>query len=260
MTTAPNIFKSLKKEPLSKEVEAQIKELIISGKFKPGDKLPPEREMVEQFQVSRVTVREALRSIQHLGLISIKRGIQAGAYVSGPNPEPITRSFQNLIAMRKVTSTNLIDVRLMIEPEVARIAATQHTDEDIKMLCELLDRAERRVRFSCKEARLINVQFHNEVAKIIKNPILLFISESVTQIFSAALIEITRGEINEEKVLELISQHREILTSIIEKNAEKSWNLTREHLLKTREMYAGISLSGNKKESLITALGDSNRS
>ncbi|DAC71668.1 MAG TPA: hypothetical protein DSN98_09230 [Thermoplasmata archaeon] len=248
-------FNSVKKASLALEVEAQIKESIISGRYNPGDKLPSERELVEQFQVSRVTVREALRSIQHLGLISIKRGIQAGAYVSDPDSGPITRSFQNLIAMGKVTSTDLIDVRLMIEPEVARIAATQHTDEDITMLCELLDRAERQVRFSCKEARLINVHFHNEVAKIIKNPILMFISESVTQSFSAVLIEITRCEINEEKVLELISQHREILSSIIDKDAENSWRLTREHLLKTREMYAGILLSGEKNKNLKTASG-----
>jgi GntR family transcriptional regulator, transcriptional repressor for pyruvate dehydrogenase complex len=239
-------FNSLKKAPLALEVEAQIKDSIISGRFNPGDKLPSERELVEQFQVSRTTVREALRSIQHLGLIYIKRGIQAGTYVADPNSGPITRSFQNLIAMGKVTSANLIDARLMIEPEVARIAAIQHTDEDIQKLTELLDRAERQARFSCKEARLINVHFHNEVAKIIQNPIILFISESITQIFSAVLIEITQTEIDEAKVLELISHHRKILSAIADREDENAWRLTREHLLKTREMYASILLSSDK--------------
>lgn len=248
-------FKSLKKASLATEVEAQIKSSIVAGRFNIGDKLPSERELVEQFQVSRVTIREALRSIQHLGLISIKRGIQAGAYVSDPNSGPITRSFQNLIAMGKVTSANLMDARLMIEPEVARMAAIQHTDEDIQKLAELLDSAERQARFSCKEARLINVHFHNEVAKIIQNPIILFISESITQIFSAVLIEITQTEINEAKVLELISHHRAILSAIADRDAENSWALTREHLLKTREMYAGILLSSDKGTNLQAASG-----
>jgi GntR family transcriptional regulator, transcriptional repressor for pyruvate dehydrogenase complex len=240
-------FKALKKSSLASEVEQQIKESIISGKFNTGDKLPSEREMVEQFRVSRVTIREALRSIQHLGLISIKRGIQAGAYVSDPNSDSITRSFQNLISMGKVTSGNLIDVRLMIEPEVAKIAAIQHTDEDVVKVKELLDQAESRVPISCKEARLINVHFHNEVAKIIKNPIVLFISESITQIYSAVIIEITRTEISREKALELIKEHRSILFAITERDGENAWRLTREHLVEVREMYADILLSGNNE-------------
>jgi len=243
MNAAVKIFKPLKKELLAKEVEAQIRESIISGKFKIGDKLPPEREMVEQFQVSRVTVREALRNIESLGLISIKRGGQAGAYVSTPNAGPITRSFQNLIAMGKLTSTHLIDVRLIIEPEIARNAAIRSTKEDINRLKDLLSRAERHTKISCKEARLINVRFHHEVAKINKNPIVLFISESITQLFSAVLIEITQLEINEETVLSLISEHQYILSAIEDHDADEAWQRTKDHLTQTKEMYSHILLS-----------------
>ena len=92
-------FSSLKKPLLSKEVEAQLRASINAGTYKPGDKLPAERELVEQFQVSRVTVRDALRDLQSLGLISVKRGVNAGAYVSEPSPQPITQSLENLIQM-----------------------------------------------------------------------------------------------------------------------------------------------------------------
>jgi DNA-binding FadR family transcriptional regulator len=243
MNRTKNIFKPLKKELLAKEVEAQIRESIVSGKFNLGDKLPPERELVEQFQVSRVTVREALRSIENLGLINIRRGGQAGAYVSTPDASPITRSFQNLVEMGKISSTHLIDVRLIIEPEIARNAAINCTEEDIQRLKELLHRAEHHTKISCKEARLINVRFHHEVAKINKNPIVLFISESITQIFSAVLIEITRSEIDESTVLSLISEHHHILSSIEDHDADGAWNKTREHLIKTREMYSHILLA-----------------
>ena len=236
-------FKPLKKVSLASEVEAQIKDSIISGRFNIGDKLPSERELVEQFQVSRVTVREALRNIQHLGLISTKRGIQAGAYVSAPDSGPITRSFQNLIEMGKLTPTHLIDARLIIEPEIARNAAINCKEEDIQRLRELLDRAKSYAKISCKEARLINVQFHHEVAKINKNPIMVFISESITQIFSAVLIEITQQKISKMKVLELISEHRDILSAIESKDADGAWRKTRDHLIKTRDMYSHILLS-----------------
>ncbi len=77
----------LRKRPsLSQEVELQLRQSIIAGSYNPGDKLPAERELVEQFQVSRVTVRDALKNLQNMGLLEIKRGIKAGAYVVAPNP------------------------------------------------------------------------------------------------------------------------------------------------------------------------------
>jgi len=95
-------FKSVKQPVLSKEVEKQLRASINAGIYKPGDKLPSERELVEQFEVSRVTVRDALKSLQSLGLVSIRRGVNAGAYVSEPSPQAITQSIDALIQMKKV--------------------------------------------------------------------------------------------------------------------------------------------------------------
>ena len=233
-------FSSLKKPPLSKEVEDKLRESINAGVYKPSDKLPAERELVEQFQVSRVTVRDALRNLRNLGLIDVKRGVNAGAYVSEPSPQPITQSMQNLIQMKKVNFAHLIELRLYIEPDVARIAALFRTSKDVDILNDLLDRAEKCLKTSRKEARLLNVGFHFEVAKITRNALIVFLCESITQVHSAMIIEMTHTKLDKKGVAKLISEHRSILDAITEKDPEAAFEKTKNHLVETYQTYTKI--------------------
>ena len=232
------LFYSIKKHSLPKEVELQLKKSILAGIFVPGDKLPPERELVEQFQVSRGTVRDALKNLQNMGLLEIKRGIHAGAYVLDPNPFPITQSFENLIQMKKVNFTHLIEIRLCIEPSVTASVAVRRTSADIVMLSKLLDQAEQRLGASVKEARLINVRFHDKVAKITANPLIIFLTQSITQVCSASLIEKTQHDVDAAIIKGLIGQHRSILQSIIDQNPVEVFEKAKQHLLETYDMYA----------------------
>jgi GntR family transcriptional repressor for pyruvate dehydrogenase complex len=234
-------FKSLKKLPLSQEVELAIKESIHDAIFKPGEKLPSERELVEQFQVSRVTIREALRNLQSAGLITIKRGINAGAYVIEPNSDPITENFQNLFRLGRIDYCHLIDARLYLEPRVAEIAAKYRKARDIQLLRRLLDRAEAEINNSRMQARLINVSFHCEVAKITRNPIIIFITESITQSYSALIIERTRTQLGHRQIRNFIADHQNILDSIVKQNSQEAYEKTRRHLLETYIAYSRIA-------------------
>ncbi|MBW1999471.1 MAG: FadR family transcriptional regulator [Deltaproteobacteria bacterium] len=233
-------FSSLKKPPLSQEVEKQIRTFINSGVYKPGDKLPPERELVDQFQVSRTTVRDALRNLQNRGLISVKRGVNAGAYVSEPNPYPITECIENLIQMKRVNFAHLIEIRLYVEPDVASAVARYHTPQDIDTLTELLDKAEKTLGSSRKKARLINVGFHFEVAKITGNALTIFLCQSITQVHSAMIIEMTRTKLDKKAIGKLIAEHRTILEAIAAKDPEEAFTRTRDHLVETYHTYSKI--------------------
>ena len=233
-------FKSLKKPILSTEVEKQLRASVNAGIYQPGDKLPSERELVEQFEVSRVTIRDALKSLQSLGLISIKRGIKAGAYVSEPSPQPITQSIDNLIQMKKVDFGHLIELRLYIEPQVASSVALHHKPKDIEAITGLLNQAEKYIKTSRKKARLTNVRFHCEVAKITRNELVVFLCESITQVYSAMLIEMTHTKLKEKGIRKLISEHRTILNAIAQKNAEEAFQRTKKHLLETYFTYSRI--------------------
>jgi DNA-binding FadR family transcriptional regulator len=231
-------FYSLKKPTLSEEAELQIKESILGGNHKPGDKLPTERELVEQLQVSRTTVRNALKNLQKMGLLEIRRGIRAGAYILDPNPLPITQSFENLIQMKKVNFAHLIEIRMYIEPNVTATAARQRTSEDIAMLSELLDQAEDCIGASLKEARLINVRFHDKVAKITANPLIIFLSQSITQVYSASIIDMTQHDVDASTINRFIEQHRTILQAIIDQNPTDAFNKTKQHLMDTYKLYS----------------------
>jgi len=233
-------FKSLKKPPLSQEVERAIKESIAEQLFKPGEKLPSERELVEQFQVSRVTIREALGNLKAAGLIEIRRGMHAGAYVAELTAGPITENFQNLIRLKKIDYSHLIDVRLYIEPRAAEMAARHRTESELVELQSLLDKAESLIDHSHRQARLTNVSFHCEVAKITQNPMVVFITESITQSYSALIIEETGDLLDQSVIRKFINEHRVILDAIARKNPQAAYAKTRRHLLETYQAYARV--------------------
>lgn len=233
-------FKSLKKPPLSEEVEKQLRASINAGFYKPGDKLPAERELVDQFEVSRVTVRDALKRLQQVGLVSTRRGVNAGAYVLEPSTRPFTLGIDNLIQMKRVNFGHLIEIRLYIEPDVARSAALCRTAEDVRRLKGLLDQAEEFAEVLPKKARLTNVMFHCEVAKIIGNSLIVYLCESITQVYSAMLIQLTQAKLDKKGVCKLISEHRGILETIDQRRSGDAYELTKNHLVETYHTYARI--------------------
>ena len=233
-------FKSVKKPSLAQAVQSQLVDSITSGLYVPGQRLPAERELMEQFEVSRVTVRDALTSLKSMGLVYIKRGVNGGTFVAEPSPMPITESFKNLVHMGRVHFGHLIEARLSLEPTLAMSAARCRSPQDLERLENSLLKARQQLDTSLKNARLQNVRFHHEVARICNNPILLFISESITQTFSGLIIEMTQDSLSRDTVLGLIEEHEEILEAIRNQDTDAAYASTRAHLLKTYEMYAGV--------------------
>ena len=233
-------FKAIKKASLSQQIEKNIKNAIASRFYKPLEKLPSERDLMGQFNVSRTTIREALMSLQSSGLIFVKRGMNAGAYVAEINPDPITENFQNLIKFGKINFVHLTEARLYIEPEAARIAAICRTDKDIEMLNELLKKAEASNKTSGKEARLINIRFHVEIAKVTQNPIIIFISESITQVYSTVIVEMTKTKLSKADVTKNIDAHRYVLDSIFRKDEKEAFERAKNHILGVYHTYRRI--------------------
>jgi GntR family transcriptional repressor for pyruvate dehydrogenase complex len=233
-----NTFKPIRKKVISKEVEEQIRQSILNRVYEPGDKLPSERELVAQFKVSRVTVREALKNLKTNGLIAIRRGVNAGTYVSELKPDPIIENFKNLVSLGKVNFAHLMHARLYIEPQAAKAAASIRTDKDITNLTVLLDEAERYVNYSPRKARLICTRFHCEVAKILQNPIIDFICESITENCSSVIIEMSQAKLDKNGIRSLINEHSYILDAIIQKDLAEAYERTKNHLIKTYHMYS----------------------
>ena len=127
-------FIPIKQSKATEEVLAQLKEAILRGVFKEGNKLPSERELTEQFNVSRGVVREAIRALQVTGMVEIKQGPLGGAFVKEISFGLLDTGFSDLYFSNRLTITEVVRVRQFIEPEVARLAALNINDEYRKKL------------------------------------------------------------------------------------------------------------------------------
>ena len=131
-------FRPIRQLRVSEEVAEQLKQSILLGHFKAGDKLPSERDLAEEFQVSRVAVREALRSLENTGFIETRQGATGGAFVTDLTFEHLVSAFVDLFLAEKISAPELYQVRLLVEPEVARLAALNVTPEYTERLLEAL--------------------------------------------------------------------------------------------------------------------------
>jgi len=136
-------FKPIRPVRVSDEVFVQLKQSILLGHFKSGERLPTERDLAEEFQVSRVAIREALRNLENSGFISTRQGATGGAFVTDLTFDHLSRSFLDLFLAEKISLPEFYKVRLLIEPEMARLAAARITPEYAQRLREALEAEER---------------------------------------------------------------------------------------------------------------------
>lgn len=182
MTTSPPTtgFKPIKRRTFE-DVALQVREQIASGSLREGDKLPSERALSETLGVSRNTVREALRSLEYAGVVIQKPGVSGGAYVSNGGAGVIRSAFDDLLSMGTITAADLIEARIVIGREVARLACARYNDADFALLEENVTLTRQaalagdlplRVRYS--------LEFHNLMAKAAKNLVLSIMTGVLT--------------------------------------------------------------------------------
>jgi len=139
-------FKPVKQFRVSEEVTGQLKRSILLGTFKAGDRLPAERDLAEEFQVSRMAIREALRVLEKSGFITTRQGVNGGAYVTDLTFEHLVNAFLDLFLAQKISIPEFYQVRVLVEPEVVRLATLYVNDEYARRLQEALEAEELPVR------------------------------------------------------------------------------------------------------------------
>src|SRR3989441_10165674 len=139
LTLGRAVFSSVRTPRVYEHIVEQIEAAIFDGRLGCGDRLPPERELVRQFRASRVAVREALRTLEHRGLIEVRHGSSGGHFVRHVDAGLLRRDFTTLLRLARVSAAHLPDARLLTEPETARLAAHRATDADLKALGTALD-------------------------------------------------------------------------------------------------------------------------
>jgi GntR family transcriptional repressor for pyruvate dehydrogenase complex len=199
-------------ERLYEQIVNQIEARIAAGDLKVGDRLPSEFELAEQFEVSRTAIREAVKILRQKGLVDILPG--KGTYVTNGTPVAMQ---QSLDMLRKFGSMegylHLVEVREIMEPQIAALAATRITGEYIKAMQEAYDTME----ISADNADLFveaDLDFHLALAEATQNPLIPALMDTIIGLLreqrkQTALVEggLQRGQSHHKKILEAIVKH-----------------------------------------------------
>jgi len=176
------MFRKSKQFRRFQDVVQQIQEAILDNRLSKGDVLPSERELKEIFNVSRGTLREALRVLEDRGLIEIKIGNHGGAFVRKLTPQRASENLAILIRSQVVTLQDLAEFRQTIEGEIGALAAQRVTQEEIAALRRLAMEGENFIEYDenqQNEFLSIDQQFHIELGKITKNPVYRMVMSTI---------------------------------------------------------------------------------
>ena len=220
-TPAKPEFEAIRRSKVYEEVAKQLERLILK-KLQPGDKLPAERELAEMFGVSRSSIRDAIRSLELVGLVEPRQG--AGTVVREVSAESLVNPLTIVLARQQVSE--LLDFRKMLEPPLAARAATHASVEDITEMEEILRRQDDKVRRG-ELAIEEDSEFHYNVAMASDNSVVLKVLDVLMDLLRETRERALQVEGRPQKSL---AGHRRILMAIKRRDPAAAEDAMRRHI------------------------------
>lgn len=181
-------------ERLFQDVCIAIRRQIANGSLRPGDKLPSERELAEEFEIGRPVVREALRALEEAGILEFKRGTTGGAFIKPGHPSTMIRSVTDLVFLGAISIENLTEARTVLLSHTAALAAERGTEEDFARLQKNIDEIAA-IDVHADEPRTVALvaQFYDLLGYAAKNEMLVFLIHSLSEVVGQIILK-TRPE------------------------------------------------------------------
>ncbi len=231
----------IRKKKLSEEVRSRLLDLIHSGAIGMGEALPSERELMERLGVGRPAIREAMQSLETIGLIEIRHGERARVAEPsiGRMVDQIGETMKHILSHSPASLENLKEARATFEKEIARIAARRRSDTDIARLEELLAEQGRATGDPAR-FRSLDGRFHREIAAIAGNPIFTALIDALFGWLSDFHVDLISVPGLEQLTLR---EHHGILDAIARGDVEGSATAMADHLLRANDLYRQSHLS-----------------
>ncbi len=216
-------FQAVRKTRVSEGIIEQIRDLITSGRLRPGDRLPAERDLAKILAVGRSTVREAIRALESLGVLESRAG--EGTFLAAVPSIQHDRLSVHLFEAWE-NQRKLFEVREVIEPDLAALAARRATDDQILKMRQALDEQERLIRSGDIGIKADN-SFHYLLAEAAGNDVLFKIMESLMSLLRETReASLQRGD----RPVQSLKQHRGILKAIEARDAAQAQRRMTEHI------------------------------
>ncbi|MBU2054410.1 MAG: FadR family transcriptional regulator [Proteobacteria bacterium] len=240
------MFECAKTNKVSQNIVNQIRKAIFSGVLKAGDKLPLDKELMNKFGVSKGSLREALRSLEVLGLLEIRKGALGGAFVTEVDTEKAKEGFSNFFVFRDLSLKNLFDVRLVLEPHIAECAASTITGDDLQRLEQILQETRDALQNDLPlNYRGKEVSFHLIIANATQNPLLIFLLDYVETLLLDAKEILNPGRDFSKRVLEA---HERIYKALVARDANQARNAIIQDIREVEEALLRIQKEKNMSE------------
>ncbi|MBZ0133876.1 MAG: FadR family transcriptional regulator [Rhodocyclaceae bacterium] len=243
--TEEMVFKNVGRRKAYEEVADQIRERIFSQHLRLYDRLPAERDLAVQFGVSRVVVREAIRTLEFNGMLTVKKGAKGGIFIAQDYDRPISDTIVNLLAGGEASLEDLFEIRALIEPYAASRAAVQGSDQEFDQLAaELLKAEQECAKGNSLGSRAHNIEFHRLIIRMSRNPILSVVGEAVLLLLSER-IKHTQSQANSEAVVDM---HGKILKALRQRQPAKVRLLMTKDIQAVGKRLAKVNGSARKRK------------
>lgn len=220
-----NNFHEIRIESPVDKIIRQIRELITSGQLKPGDKLPPERKLSEKLGIGRSNVRDAIKKLEFYGIL--KTLPQSGTIVAGLGIAALEGLITDVLRIENSDFASLVETRVLLETESAKLAALRRTDEDLNDIKMALDAYANKVKQN-QQAVEEDLMFHLKIAEASKNTVL----KSLMLIITPDIINnfIKLDVCKDDRVNHALAEHEIILKHINRQEPEEAAAAMRTHL------------------------------
>lgn len=224
------LYKLVRTSRLYEQIVQQIEETIVKGELKPGDQLPAERDLAQRFGVSRTAVREAVKALREKGLVEAYSG--RGTFITDGTTQAVRQSLDLMVKIgQSEGSAHLAEVRAILEPEIAALAASRIQESEVATMREavaVMDKAGHDPDAYIEA----DLDFHLALAEGAANPLILSLLDSIVGLLREQRIRIfrvpggpERGQIYHKRILEAVEHH----------DAEKARAAMKAHLEQVRE-------------------------
>lgn len=225
------MFKQVKSKKVYQHVVEQIQVMVMNGELKTGDKLPTERDLAEQLGVSRTSIREALRSLEMVGLVESRQG--EGNFIGGNMRSNFFEPLSVMFMLNQGNPRDILELRMIIEVEAASLAAKRikagGCEEDVKELNDLMQKL--REATSEEESSTADLNLHYKISEITGNYLIMMLLNTISFLMEN-FVETARGMIlvdytSREK---LLAEHQNLVDAISEGDTRKAAKAMRDHL------------------------------
>ena len=219
------MFTPIRQSRASGEIVSQIERAVFAGELQAGDRLQSERELAEQFGVSRITVRDALRVLEARGLIRVKVGAMGGAFVADANTDRVAESISTLIRLKRMTLSELAEARTIVEAATASLAAQRADAGAVSRLQQNVERSRPMMREPITHADA-SMDFHVELARAARNEVL----EATVEAYRELLVPSIRDLRDERSGRATQKAHEEIVEAVRRHDPEGAREIMVDHM------------------------------